>query len=183
MRISWLPDGPLPPHFTEAGRIVRVGSMHARTLAPQPTRVTFAELSRSEPCTSSRLRFLTPTYFSRHDRTFPLPDPRLVFAGLIDRWNAFAAGVLVDEELRKTFLNYLEVTDFDIAHGRLLVDRQPNKPEKWQQGFTGVVEFSLARGHTAPMPSILAAMSAFAGFSGVGAATTQGFGACLPEGV
>ena len=185
LRVAWLRDGPLPPNLLEEGRSVRVGSLHARVQHVSARTRTYVELSQVTPVSSVWLDFLTPTYFMRQQTAFPLPDPRLVFASLLDRWNTFAGAYAVANERRAEFLGSLAVTDFDIERQMLEVDRPRHdsagvvRRGKTQVGFVGAVQFVVGPGTPDTARSVLSAMSSYVEFCGVGAATTQGFGACI----
>jgi len=114
------------------------------------------------------LTFATPTTFRQGDVDLPLPLPRLLFAGLLAKWNAASPKPLhVDPEM---FARFLALTDgrvriCSVWDGRATI-----------RGFVGAVEFRLKREAPAELRQALAMLSAFAPYAGAGRHTTHGFG-------
>jgi len=68
---------------------------------------SWKELLDAEPHKEVELFFATPTAFKAGDLDLPLPVPRLVFGGLLRKWNAFSPyplGVSAQELERKVAL-------------------------------------------------------------------------------
>mgnify|MGYP000025006338 CR=1 FL=1 len=114
------------------------------------------------------LAFATPTTFRQGDVDLPLPLPKLLFAGLLAKWNAASSRPLsLDPELFSRFLALTEgrVRIQSVWDGRATI-----------RGFVGVVEFRLKRDAPKEVGQALALLSAFAFFAGAGRHTTHGFG-------
>lgn len=115
-----------------------------------------------------RLQFCTPTTFRQGDLDLPLPLPRLVFGGLLARWNAFAPLSLP--------LN-METVDRRIALAdahirvRTFFDGRARIP-----GCVGWAEFRALRGMPPEAVAAVQALADFAFFAGVGRKTTHGMG-------
>jgi CRISPR-associated endoribonuclease Cas6 len=112
--------------------------------------------------------FLTPTAFKRSPRVVPLPEPKLVFQGLLEKWNAHCGGTIPRE-----FIDWVEQTvviaDFRLrsrtakAHHAVLV------------GCVGQVWYkALDTKH--PWHVFVGQLAGFAPFASVGYQTTLGFG-------
>jgi CRISPR-associated endoribonuclease Cas6 len=122
------------------------------------------------------LEFLTPTTFRRGQLLMPLPEPRRVFHGLVQKWNA-GSNVPVDD----AFLPWVEetVTVYHSQGRTRLIDLGFIKTGSLESikyaGFTGRVTFQ-ATDRNAVRVKQLGALARFALFAGVGYKTTQGLG-------
>ncbi|KAA3613941.1 MAG: CRISPR system precrRNA processing endoribonuclease RAMP protein Cas6 [Calditrichaeota bacterium] len=115
------------------------------------------------------LQFLTPTCFMDDGISVPLPIPRMVFAGLANRWQMSAQQPLPIEDG-----DYL-LDKIHIAWARLSTRAVIN--EKFRRvGFVGTIRFAIAP----KMPYIyrytLHLLARLAFFTGVGSYTTVGMG-------
>ena len=132
---------------------------------------TWPRLFGAESCADAPLRFASPTFFRRKGANYPLPEPKLVFGSLIERWNAHAP-LAVPEPVatvltERLTLRYLQLRSRSAtAHDRTV-------------GFMGRATFHLPRA-TPDEAHWLAVLSRFAFYSGVGAKTTLGFGQTTP---
>ncbi|MGC8963712.1 MAG: CRISPR system precrRNA processing endoribonuclease RAMP protein Cas6 [Candidatus Bipolaricaulaceae bacterium] len=125
----------------------------------------FAELP---PAQRVALAFATPTTFRQGDVDIPLPVPRLLFSGLLAKWNAASPNPLdLDPENIARFVAVKEarVRTQPIWDGRARI---------W--GFVGCVEFRLKRDSPQALRQGLAILSAFSFYAGVGRRTTHGMG-------
>lgn len=119
-----------------------------------------------------RMEFVSPTAFRATARHYiPLPQPELVFASLLDRWNRFAPFQL-PRELYEQFRSSIAVEEADIHTDTVNFARGGRTNVI---GFTGRVTFRLFVKDREARRQI-AALAAFARFSGVGAKTTMGLG-------
>src|SRR5262249_3504366 len=89
-RVGWRAPTP-PPRRPPQGSF---GPTPCALRPPPPLQASFAELLASPPRRHAELRFLSPTYFARNGRDFPLPDPVLVMRSLATRWDAHAPAEL-----------------------------------------------------------------------------------------
>jgi CRISPR-associated endoribonuclease Cas6 len=111
---------------------------------------------------------LTPTLFKRNRRVVPLPEPRLVFHSLLEKWDAHT-GMPTPEGFEAWVEEHVVVSAFKLrsrvapSHRGVLV------------GFVGQVWFKcLQPSH--PWLAVLARLVAFAPYAGLGYQTTLGFG-------
>lgn len=117
------------------------------------------------------VEFLSPTHFSRNGRRYCLPDPVLVWNRITDRWNATvgeASPFVIDERDRSSIAAQVSLTACDIE-----TVGKPYRPD----GFVGIATFALDRFADQEIGRIFAAVWRLAELSGVGALTTQGYGA------
>lgn len=114
------------------------------------------------------LAFATPTTFRQGDVDIPLPIPRLLFSGLLTKWNAAAPRPLdLDGE---SISRYIAVRKAHI-HTKAFWD---GRTRIW--GFVGCVEFQLKRDAPQALRRALAILSAFSPYAGAGRRTTHGMG-------
>lgn len=170
-RLGWLPDLALPAGWPP--QELRLGGYTCRVVQAQAQHQPFAALTASPPSTRGRVRFVTPTYFSRNGRDVPLPDPVLVLRSLTQRWNAFApAGLTIDDTLGKALLSAALLTDAAVHTVRVQVGR-----DAWQTGFVGDTELALTHAASPDVAAAFTALLRYSTVAGVGARTTYGFGA------
>lgn len=129
---------------------------------------TYPRLFQGEANPSVGLRFASPTFFRRKGAGYPLPEPKLVFDSLAQRWNAFAP-VKVPQEVQEAW-ERLTVSRFQ---GRTHLVA-PNEDERGV-GFVGRAVYYLPKASPAEA-QWLQALGRFAFYAGVGAKTSLGFG-------
>lgn len=128
-------------------------------------------LAGQTPPRRIRLLFASPTTFKSEGRHVPLPLPRLVFGGLLEKWNTFAP-VSFPEELKRFIEECLVVSRYDLKTQAVAL-----KQGGVRIGMTGWVDFSTLN-YDRYWMSLAATLARFALFAGVGAAVTQGMGQC-----
>ncbi|WP_051745176.1 CRISPR system precrRNA processing endoribonuclease RAMP protein Cas6 [Streptomyces yerevanensis] len=173
LRLGWLPDTPRPDLTRLTGRTVRLGSQHFTVTTAHEEFTPYAALSQLPPASRAIIQFRSATYFSRNGRWHPLPDPVLLYGGLIRRWNLFAPETarLTDVE-GKELLGAVALSAHEISS--LPVDLGSGT----RIGFTGTAAFRLL-GRYEPherVPQLFPALSLFAITAGAGAQTTHGLG-------
>ncbi|MDQ1249330.1 MAG: CRISPR-associated endoribonuclease Cas6 [Actinomycetota bacterium] len=194
LRVGWLPDTQPPAGLTEAGRSWWFGSpahprVAAQTAQARLTAADYEMISDTPPVRASRFTFHSPTLFKRSgQRRYPLPDPHLVFRGLAEKWNTFTTCRPITPEHLSALTNSLEVAECDIRTELMVKGRQgvrrprdnraATPADAAMTGFVGSVTFALAPKTPHDVGQLLASLSTFANFAGVGYATTSGFGAC-----
>lgn len=114
------------------------------------------------------LEFATPTTFRRGTLNVPLPEPKLVFSGLVGKWNAFSP-VPVDAG----FLGWLE--EFVAVSRASLETKMADGHHSPLVGFTGRVSFRAFDKQPVRVKQ-LGALARFAFYAGVGQKTTLGLG-------
>lgn len=138
---------------------------------PWATVSTTDELIKSPLVTSELVfQFKTPTTFRRLDFNYILPEPKLVFGSLLNRWQLFQKNSL---ELDIDRLN-------DILRIRYFNLKSQFFPLKNQNlvGFQGKVAFEPSNKATKEEIKAVSCLAKFALFSGVGQKTTMGMGVC-----
>ncbi|MDW8425972.1 MAG: CRISPR-associated endoribonuclease Cas6 [Meiothermus sp.] len=129
---------------------------------------SYPRLFQGQAGPSLGLQFASPTFFRRKGNSYPLPEPRLVFDSLAQRWNAFAP-VKVPPELAESWER--------MTIARLQGHTQatwPN-PDERGVGFVGRVVYHLPA--ASPLEAQwMQALGRFAFYAGVGAKTSLGFG-------
>lgn len=115
-----------------------------------------------------RLLWCTPTAFRQGDVDLPLPLPRLVFGGLLEKWNRFSPHPLKWEA--PALERHLVVSGHRLAT-RAFDDGRASIP-----GFVGWTEFRLLRGAGEEERRAFSALVRFAFYAGVGRKTTHGMG-------
>ena len=123
----------------------------------------------SEPSRDIILDFLTPTSFKRGNYDYPLPDPLLIFRGLIRKWQSFS-DLKIDCDLREVISSKTMVTGAWIRTKKV----EFSSLGKFT-GFTGRVVLHVDERRKEVL-KWLNALCRFADFSGVGRKTTMGFG-------
>ncbi len=114
------------------------------------------------------LHFATPTAFRAGDLDLPLPVPRLVFGGLLAKWNAFSPLTLEvspEEIARRIALSGHRIRSRAVFDGRAHI-----------VGFVGRARFRALRGSSPELVKAMNALARFAFFAGVGRKTTHGMG-------
>ena len=129
---------------------------------------TYPRLFQGQASPSLGLQFASPTFFRRKGHSYPLPEPRLVFDSLTQRWNAFAP-VKVPPEVKQAWERLL-VGQFQGRTHHIA----PNDDERGV-GFVGRAVYYLPKASPTEA-QWLQALGRFAFFAGVGAKTSLGFG-------
>lgn len=114
------------------------------------------------------LLFATPTTFRAGDLDLPLPVPRLVFAGLLRKWNAFSPislNISLEELERRVAMAGANVRTLTFYDGRSHI-----------VGFVGRALFRVLRGASPDLLRAVNTLARFAFFAGVGRKTTHGMG-------
>ncbi len=112
--------------------------------------------------------FITPTSFKRGKKDYPLPDPKLIFKGLIRKW-LFFSDIRIDTDLRKVIEEDIEVMGAWIRTKKIALS------EGKITGFTGRVVLYINNNNKEILKWINT-LAKFSEFAGVGRKTTMGFG-------
>ena len=170
----------LPPRLDLAGASFRVveaidrGEKH-----PWAGRATFQSLwhqAASSAATHFELVFGSPTTFRSQGVFVPVPWPRLVFHGLIKKWNLFAE-IPLPQDVLDVLASSLAIRGYALQATGIPLDRhgQVKTPAFWGRCSYAVVS------KDRPMQRLARALAAFALFAGVGRETSRGFGQCRME--
>lgn len=132
----------------------------------------YAALVHIPPAEQAVMHFRSVTYFSRSGRSHPLPDPVLLYAGLIRRWNHYAPEhARITEVEEKELLGVVVLSAHDISSSPV------DLGAGIRIGFTGTATFRLHGQQTPTTQQQFTALSLFAAIAGAGAQTTHGLGA------
>lgn len=132
---------------------------------------SYADLLAAPHLADAPLEFASPTFFRRQGSNYPLPEPKLVFGSLAERWNAFSPIPLPDD----TFLSLTE--RLTLRHYRL--QSRSAAAISRTVGCLGRATYHLPRA-TPEEARWLTALAHSAFYAGVGAKTTLGFGRTTP---
>lgn len=168
-RLGWLADYEPPPLPSE----IAFGDVRCPVTSTTVDQIGFAELAGSAPASHARLDIVSPMYFSRNGRDYPLPDPGLMLRSAATRWNHHAPSMLsVPDEALRALTGLVYLADFDGG-----TVRAPVSATLYQTGFVGHVHLALTRAADQASRVTFAALVRFAAMAGLGAQTTHGFGA------
>jgi len=139
---------------------------------------SWSELASSRAAGAARVAFSSPTTFRRGQQFLPFADPWSIVESIERRWTTWAPA---DARLPASFLAKVARTHVSLT----LVDADlQTRSHAYGEsapllGFTGWIDVrlsSVADADAAPYEHALGALLALARFSGVGYATTRGFG-------
>ncbi len=123
----------------------------------------------AEPRQTFCLDFLTPTSFKRGTADYPLPDPLLIFRGLIRKWQRFS-DLKIDTDLREVIEKKLQISFVSIRSRKVALSDLGKIT-----GYTGRAVLFVSEENPTAVRWINA-LAEFAEFAGVGRKTTMGFG-------
>lgn len=173
LNLSWLDDREVPAVEKLRGTRVRLGAQFFTVQHVHTTAVPYTAPRDHPPASRAIFDFHSATYFSRRGRWLPLPDPVLLYSGLIRRWGHFAPEPMaVDPDESSALLDAIALAAHEIRSTP--VDLDPGL----RIGFTGHATITLNAAGTATPDTArtFAALSRFAQIAGVGAQTTHGLG-------
>lgn len=165
-----------PVLYPMAGGRLRLGSREVRVRAvvhqdhPWAGLSTYPRLFQGPAESDYPLRFTSPTFFKRKGTHYPLPEPKLVFGSLYERFKAYAP-IEPPEELPELFDR--------ITLRKAELHTRPIEHETRGVGVVGTAVYHLPRASEKDT-RWLTALWRFAFYSGVGAKTTMGFGMVRP---
>lgn len=118
--------------------------------------------------TQITLQFKTPTTFRRFNFNFVLPEPKLVFGSLLNKWQLLSSNTFeldldkINEMLKITYFN-IRTQFFPLKNQNLV-------------GFTGKVAYEPTSRCSTKQFAHLASLANLALFAGIGQKTTMGMG-------
>ncbi len=178
LEISFL-DEALFPKFLSSYLLVdkelRLGKVKLRKLKKPHIRerelISYTKLfEEALPSRRIELKFMSPTTFRRGSLDHPLPEPELIFKGLIRKWQRFS-DLKIGVDLREIIKEKIAVAGVWIGTRRVSLSSLG-----WIGGFTGRVALSVEERSEEAL-KWLNALADFGEFAGVGRKTTMGFGA------
>ncbi|MFN3346331.1 MAG: CRISPR system precrRNA processing endoribonuclease RAMP protein Cas6 [Candidatus Bipolaricaulaceae bacterium] len=139
-----------------------------QTQGPWAGQAAWMTLAHLPPVQRLSFVFCTPTTFRQGDLDLPLPLPKLLFSGLLAKWNA-ASPVPLSLDVEAIALHVA----VRAAHVRTL-PVWDGRARIW--GFVGQVEFVVRRDAPEGLRQGLATLATFAFYAGAGRRTTHGLG-------
>ncbi len=131
--------------------------------------LNFKDLLHIKPKSYFHFYFITPVTFKKGEVDYPLPDPKLIFKSLLNKWNYFSP-VKVGIDLRKTLEDKVCIIFAGIRTHKIKLSLGGAVT-----GFTGKVIF-YGKNLTEDELLWLNILGHFSNFSGVGRKTTMGLG-------
>ncbi|MBO3752848.1 CRISPR system precrRNA processing endoribonuclease RAMP protein Cas6 [Streptosporangiaceae bacterium NEAU-GS5] len=177
-RFSWLGDGSPPLTLAGLDR-VRLGNVTCVVKDADLTTESYSELTMPSTALSGTLTFHSPTYFSRDGRVEVLPDPRLMLAGYIRRWNAAvpeSSPLHVADDMTRDLTRAVTLGDYELHTMHMDSGYQKDRP-----GFVGSAELRLPRETSPGIRTVFTTLLRYSVYSGTGAQTTHGYGATSSE--
>lgn len=154
---------------------LRDAPLKIRSVAIAHPPTTYAQLFHTEQPKKPTvtLSFVTPTSFRRKGHHFPLPVPNNVFHSYLRRWNDFS-GISFDQD---AFLGWVDECVWINRHRLESVKVLAGK-KGTVTGFTGAIEFSLAKSASSQpeFEQLFLALGQLAPYCGTGHKTTFGLG-------
>jgi CRISPR-associated endoribonuclease Cas6 len=140
---------------------------------PRVNCTTFKELyDNADNETSICMEFLSPTTFrssGRGERNILFPEPKLIFEGLLNRWNAYT-----DDDLK---LHLPEIGNDTIkVHNYRLTTNTIDFGKYQETGFRGKATFKFNDSLSEECIKSLNTLADFVFYCGIGAKTTMGMG-------
>lgn len=186
LRVTLMDGGPLwqrlSSHFLETEKLIlrldkatfqlaRVFSTPSSDAGGWAGCTDWQTLASTAACSSLTLDFASPCAFSLGNRQFMLfPEPEFVWDSLLRTWNLYAPPVLqIDKHaLREFVAQQVTVSDYRLETSRV------EYIEVTQRGFQGTCTYQIKEQHA--YASQVAALAAFAFYSGIGSKTARGMG-------
>jgi CRISPR-associated endoribonuclease Cas6 len=169
LRIGWL-DDETPLDLTRLrGQRIRVGHNLLAVTDVRREYTSYAGLLGHSTATRARFTFYSATYFKSSGKWVPVPDPKLVFPGLLRRWNTYAP-IPISHEQTQGLLPSIAVAEHDTYTVPVAF------PHASRTGFLGTVVFTLTSPVSATGAHLFPALCRLAAIAGVGALTTHGLG-------
>ncbi len=115
------------------------------------------------------MQFSSPTTFKSGGMHVPIPLPELVFGSLLERWNAYAP-ISFPVEVRRYAVECLAISKYVLETRPV-----PTKSGGLRVGAVGRISYT-ALNYDQYWMSVIATLTAFSLFAGVGAGTSSGLG-------
>lgn len=120
-------------------------------------------------CRGVDLEFVTTTSFRRDGQYVIFPELYLIIQSLLNRWNKFAEGFFIEEDISKVMATFCRVTEYDLRTQNFLLEHQKFL------GFCGKMKIKFYGNRI--VNNLLDLLSNYANYSGVGIKTALGMGA------
>lgn len=167
LHIGWLDDAHPLDLTSLPGRRLRLGNDHLTVTDTHHHHTPYTELLTQPPATRADFTFHSATYFKSSGKWIPVPDPKLLFPGLLRRWNTYAPTPLTHDQTHH-LIPSITTTHHNTHTAPITL------PRTHRTGFLGTATFTLTP--PATTNPIFPALCRLAATAGVGAQTTHGLG-------
>ena len=123
----------------------------------------------AEICNGVDLEFVTTTSFRRNSQYVIFPEIYLLIQSLLNRWNKFADGFKIEEDISHFLANFCRVTEYDLRTQNFLLEHQKIS------GFCGKMSIKFVGNRI--VNNLLGLLFEYANYSGIGIKTALGMGA------
>ena len=120
-------------------------------------------------CKGVELEFVTTASFRRDGQYVIFPELYLLIQSLLNRWNKFAEGFLIEEDISHMMSTFCRVTEYNLRTQIFLLERQKIT------GFCGNMTLKFEGDRV--VNNMLALLFEYANYAGVGIKTALGMGA------
>lgn len=120
-------------------------------------------------CKGVELEFVTTASFKRDGQYVIFPELYLLIQSLLNRWNKFAEGFLIEEDISHMMSTFCRVTEYNLRTQIFLLERQKIT------GFCGNMTVNFEGNRV--VNNMLALLFEYANYAGVGVKTALGMGA------
>lgn len=156
------------------GAMIQVGSL-LLTVEDVESRVISEEdfilsVKKMSPAAEIKFEFVTPVSFRIDDYDAPLPRPELIFASLADKWTQSQMPAVVDKKFIRELAEKIRLTEWQGRSKRFYF-----ASDRGTLAFFGKFLYDL-RNLSGDIRKVFMLLAKFAGYSGVGRLSGQGFG-------
>ena len=123
----------------------------------------------AEVCKGVDVEFVTTTSFRRDGQYVIFPEIYLLIQSLLNRWNNFADGFKIKDDVSKMLATFCRVTEYDLRSQIFLLEHQKI------MGFCGKMTVKLSGNRI--VNNLLALLFEYANYAGIGIKTALGMGA------
>ena len=115
------------------------------------------------------VNFVTTTSFRRNGQYVIFPEVYLLIQSLLNRWNKFAEGFPIEDDISQMMATFCRVTEYNLRTQLFLLEHQKI------QGFCG--EMTLTFHGNRIVNNLLSLLFEYANYAGIGIKTALGMGA------
>ena len=123
----------------------------------------------AEVCKGVDVEFVTTTSFRRDGQYVIFPEIYLLIQSLLNRWNTFADGFKIEDDVSKMLATFCRVAEYDLRTQIFLLEHQKIT------GFCGKMTVKLSGNRI--VNNLLALLFEYANYAGIGIKTALGMGA------
>ena len=127
----------------------------------------------AEICGGVDLEFVTTTSFRRNGQYVIFPEIYLLIQSLLNRWNKFADGFNIEDDISHMMATFCRITEYDLRTQKFLLEHQKIS------GFCGKMYLKFEGNFI--VNNLLGLLSEYANYAGIGIKTALGMGAVKAE--